>query len=203
MKEKRTLGFGLILVTLGVIIILEGILGIRISEIVSFAWPFLLVLAGWYIFNRERKQRGIKENIEFQEKFESTENDISEKHSADYLSQSQLFGDASIRLNSKNFRGGSASTFIGNIHINLSEIDFSEGTKNINISCFIGDIDVTLPRGIEVNVRGSSMIGDTYILGRNISGFFKSVSEKSEAYEESAKKLIINISSGIGDIHVA
>ncbi|MFC1729091.1 cell wall-active antibiotics response protein LiaF [candidate division KSB1 bacterium] len=198
MKENRSLVIGVILIAAGFIVILEKIFDIGIFSIIFNLWPLLLILVGWQIIKRAKDSSK-----------RSAENTTGEKYpghegvETDSLNQSSFIGDISTRVFSKNFTGGNVSGFIGNIHLNLSEIDVTEGEKTVNVSGIIGDINITVPKDFAYRIRGNSIVGDIHILGEKTGGIFRHLSFRSDGYSEAEKQLNINVSLVIGDIHIA
>ncbi len=114
----------------------------------------------------------------------------------------RLFGDQSIKINSKDFSGGSVSNIIGELSVDLSDIDLDSGEKVITLNGVIGDISVAVPKNVAFAVRANVILGDLKILEIKSDGFFVNRTYQSAGYETAPKKLFISVSQIIGDIAV-
>ncbi len=191
---------GIILMVFGLAMVFEGIFGFDFFDIIFKLWPLILIYIGWRIM-----QRG-KSSLDAQgEDSKSTENYFSEGHNEtdESLSGISSFGDSSIRLTSKDFNGGSATSTIGDIHLNLSEIDFKDGEKHLKLSNTIGDMHLTCPKDIAVKIRANCIIGTVKLYSDVADGFMKTLYYRTEGYSEKEKRLYIELSTVIGDISVS
>jgi len=204
MRNNRSFIFGLILISLGILIIVRITFGVNVIGILISLWPLLLIVIGWQIIRNARRPRAREERADTADTVTAPGGfDMPEGLPADVIRHSSVIGDTSMRLTSRNFKGGSVSSVIGDIHLNLSGIDFPAGEKMINVSGIIGDVNITLPKDLYVHVRGNSVIGDIYLLGQKTGGFFRHLTYQSEGYAAAGKRLYITISLVIGDIYTA
>ncbi|MFC1477294.1 cell wall-active antibiotics response protein LiaF [candidate division KSB1 bacterium] len=195
MRDTRAFVVGGILIFFGIMLVIDSTLGL---DFILDLWPLILVYIGWQIIRRAQASIGDKNKAAEQEK-----TDIPEGLPTDMLHQTSFIGDTSIRITSQQFQGGTITSFFGDIHLNLSEIDVSDVEKPIKITSIIGDVNITLPKDFTFRIRGNSVIGDIYILGQKTGGIFRHLAYRSEGYTGSDKKLLITVSSLIGDMHIA
>jgi len=203
-KKDRNKIIGLVLVGLGVIFLMEILFGSNLIDFLFTLWPLILIAIGWKIL-RDTKHNQTKHEYEDANKSSSkkkSSKDFSTESQEDRFDYSVFIGDTSIRITTKNFQGGNASSVIGDIHVNLSEIDFAPGERNLRFSTVIGDSNITLPKDFAFNITGSSVIGDIHIFGQKAEGIFRNLSYKSQNYDAEEKKIKIFVSSVIGDIHI-
>lgn len=212
MKDRRGLIAGIILISLGFAFLLEEVFDIDIFDLIFDFWPLILILIGWHLISKNRKKvNGEQREFHAEINIDSSADPSEEKQKTgagndwDYstLNESAVIGDISLRVTSKTFRGGSMKTVIGDIHLNLSEIDTTAGEKAIDISGVVGDVHVTLPNEFVYRIRGNSIIGDISLVGEKTGGMFRHLNFRSENYSSGDKQLNINISLVIGDIHVS
>jgi lia operon protein LiaF len=94
------------------------------------------------------------------------------------------------------------SAFIGDVEVKLHGAKLAAGLSRMVVSGFIGDIRVLVPKGMAVFANGSSFVGDIEIFGRRSSGFGNCIDGQSLDYQEAEAKLYIAINSFVGDIRV-
>ena len=96
------------------------------------------------------------------------------------------------------------SHFIGDTTIDLTKAQVPYGETKINVSSFIGDVKVYVPRDVDLGIRvtSSSFLGDVRLLDQKESGFMRSVEVESPYYRESDRKVRIIVSTFIGDVKV-
>ncbi|MCP4725513.1 MAG: cell wall-active antibiotics response protein [bacterium] len=188
---------GFILISLGIIFILKEFIGFNLFGLIGDLWPLVLIFVGWYILKRSRPSGEETSNEEQQE----TKQADSEK-GYDTITGINLIGDTSIRFTSKNFQGGNGTSIIGSTHINLSEIDFPPGEKEIKLTNIIGDIHITLPKDFAIKARGNTVIGKVKIYDDISEGFFRNVFYRADNYSKQEKRLHIDVSSIIGEIFI-
>ena len=118
------------------------------------------------------------------------------------LNNSNVFGDVDLKINSKDFRGGSVSTTFGDMNIDLSEISLAEGEQLLKLDGIFGDLHILVPKDIEIFVTTHSVFGDVRVLGTIRSGFGQEISYSSPNYSAATKKLRIVSNQVFGDVKV-
>lgn len=132
-KQDRHKILGVIFVGLGIVFLAEILFGSNLFDFLISLWPLILIVIGWKIL-RDAKRSHRKHEFE-----DSSKSSFKEKSSSGFSTESEddrfdhsaFIGDTSIKLTTKNFKGGNASSIIGDIHVNLSEIDFNNGERNL------------------------------------------------------------------------
>ena len=96
------------------------------------------------------------------------------------------------------------SHFIGDTIIDLTKAQIPFGETRLNVSAFIGDVKVFVPNDVDVefNVNSSSFLGDITVFNRREGGFLRSMKEETSGYSYAEKKIRLQCSLFIGDIHV-
>lgn len=120
------------------------------------------------------------------------------------LNKSTFIGDFHIGQDYWELRPMNISHFIGDTTIDLTKAQVPYGETKINISSFIGDVKVYVPRDVDLGIRvaSSSFLGDVRLLEQKESGFMRSVEVESPYYQESGRKVRIVVSTFIGDVRV-
>ena len=107
-----------------------------------------------------------------------------------------------MKVDSKAFEGGSISTTIGDLKIDLSQTNIRSGEKTLRLNGVIGDIKVSVPKTLKVSVNANTTIGDLNIIDAKKDGFGVSQQYESPGYKAAKKKLVITVSQGVGDITI-
>jgi len=186
----------LILITLGFLFLLDNLGVADFGTIISTYWPLILILIGLRIFfryGRSPVQATTPDTMGTGATLESA---------ASALNNSNVFGDVDLKINSKEFRGGSVSTTFGDMNIDLSEIALAEGEQVLKIDGVFGDLHILVPKDIEIFVTTHSVFGDVRVLGNIRSGFGQEISYSSPNYSSASKKLRIVSNQVFGDVKV-
>lgn len=201
MKRSGTLWFGMLLVALGVLMLLDNMDVLDFSDVLHTYWPALLVLWGlsvlWRRPSRERISVG------------STLGEVGNASAAVYpptdstrLSVSTVFGDYTVAVQSKSFTGGSVSTTFGDIVIDLLSAQLAEGEQSLRIDGIFGDTDVRLPRDIAIAVHANTTFGDIQVHDQHKEGISSSLDYTSPGFETAARRLRITVSRTFGDVKI-
>ena len=190
-SKSGELSWGLLLISLGVIFLLDKLDIMDIGDFFRLFWPVILIVIGVkLILNRsaggsaERNKETLIQNDEQSIKY------------------SKLFGDVKLKLESQDFNGGSISVMLGEIDLDLAKSNIKACEKILTLSGVIGEISVILPKTLEVCVKANVTIGDIKILDTTDDGFFINRTYQSKGYETAKKKLYISVSQVIGDIEI-
>lgn len=109
----------------------------------SVLWPILIIGIGVsLLFKEERKEE------------KKVKDDTS------YLSQTLLFKDENLKVDSQNFKGGRLDMFVGSLKLDLREAKVSKGGAKLNINAVFANVKVLVPKECRVKSKGSSVIGD-------------------------------------------
>ena len=189
--KSSELFWGVLLITLGVLFLLDKLDIMDIGDFFRIFWPVILIAVGLrLILNRNAgaMASGSQENLT-----------PSDEQTVKY---SKMFGDVKLRLESQDFNGGSISIMIGEMALDLSQSNIKAGEKILSLNGVIGEISVILPKTLKVSVKANVTIGDIKILDTTDDGFFINRTYQSEGYETAKKKLYISVSQVIGDIEI-
>lgn len=109
----------------------------------SVLWPILIIGIGVsLLFKEERKEE------------KKVKDDTS------YLSQTLLFKDENLKVDSQNFKGGRLDMFVGSLKLDLREAKVSKGGAKLNINAIFANVNVLVPKECRVKSKGSRVIGD-------------------------------------------
>jgi lia operon protein LiaF len=189
----RRIFWGLIIIAIGVLLLLNNIDAFDFGDFIADFWPVLLILLGLRLILRTKHDKETTTHV-------AGDRDIvAESNEAFY---SNVFGDFDVVIKSKDFQSGKINNVFGDAEVDLTNLDITSGEKNLNISGVFGDIKVTVPKKVPFFIRASIVAGDIKIMGEKRSGFSIEKTYKSEGYDSAQNRLNIYISHVFGDIKV-
>jgi lia operon protein LiaF len=117
---------------------------------------------------------------------------------------SRFIGDIHIGHDYWELRPMSISNFIGDTTLDLTKAQIPEGETRIYVSSFIGDVKVYSPNdlGVGLQVISSCLIGDVKVLDQTRGGLFNQMSVETPHYADTDKRVVLIVSSFIGDVRV-
>ena len=186
----------LILITLGVLFLLDNLGIADFGSIIATYWPLILILIGIRIFFRYGR------NSTQSSPSVTMGSGSAQESSASAINNSNVFGDVDLKISSKEFRGGSISNTFGDMNVDLSEIALADGEQLLKLDGIFGDLHVLVPKDIEIYVTTHSVFGDVRVLGNTKSGFGQEISYSTPNYSGASKKLRIISNQVFGDVKV-
>ncbi|MGE5672506.1 MAG: cell wall-active antibiotics response protein LiaF, partial [Mycobacterium leprae] len=185
---RRTRWFGLALgIWLGGIGLFDilsnaGVTTLTGRDFLHSAWPLLLIAVGAKVlFGRTFRWHPGKV------KLESRTNVVGEFR----YGQSNWLLDKDLDLEHG----------VGDVKIDLTTAEITEGIHNIHVNAWIGEILIRVPDNVSVSVDTSANIGELDVLGENRSGFNLAL-QKQEVVADSPVELRIDARLGIGSLRV-
>ncbi len=206
MHRPGNLWWGLLLIVLGVLFLLDNMNMLEFGEIVRTWWPALLILWGLStLLTRSRvspaSSGGETESPpapagEVREVF----GDRNENPGTDSINYSSVFGDMSLRPLSSNFKGGNISTVFGDTTVDLSSATLAEGDNRLKLTGVFGDVRIVLAPSMPYRIHAQSLFGAVQAAGQKRDGFSSNLVIESPEYSSASKKLNIDVSQVFGDI---
>lgn len=200
MRMNGRVSWGIVLIVVGILFLLDSAGALDVGNLVSTYWPALLILwGGWLLLRKDRDEQkmvvsgpladvGIGRRVE--------------EMSTDYVNLGNVFGDVRCRALSKAFTGGSLSSVFGDVEIDLTAGDFAAGEHLLKIDTVLGDIVVALPAGVAFAVAGDSVLGKVTASTEKRSGFFPSLEYASPGFETAQVRVRIDASTVLGEVSV-
>lgn len=90
----------------------------------------------------------------------------------------------------------------GSLEINLTDVEFPEGTTEVKASIENGALTVVVPRGVAVRAHAEVGNGALSILGSDVSGENLDREYESEGFNQAGSRLSLDLSAGTGVISV-
>jgi predicted membrane protein len=185
-KGFWTITFGILLILIGFLALLDSFDLIRFWPTLGKFWPLILVALGiWLLLRRTYFFSGDALSIKEGKKY------------------SKAFGDLKIDAKDMDPHGLDAEMGFGDIEVNLVKAHFSDRENVINLGLGFGDIKIWVPAEVKVSATGTCGAGEVDILGKHADGLGNRVDHQDEGYEAAQKKLRIIAKLGFGDIRIS
>ncbi|NLY92049.1 MAG: cell wall-active antibiotics response protein [Firmicutes bacterium] len=118
-------------------------LGLISAAQLRLVWPLLLILFGLILlFNFGSGRRRVA--------------DTAPENTVDIL---VIFGDVERRISSPSFLGGNLTALFGGATLDLRGSEMPEGVNLLNIQAIFGGVDLIIPEGWTVEIRGIPIFG--------------------------------------------
>ncbi|WP_373229033.1 cell wall-active antibiotics response protein LiaF [Cohnella sp.] len=120
------------------------------------------------------------------------------------INHSRFIGDVHLGNDYWELRPMSISHFIGDTTLDLTKAQIPIGETRVYVSSFIGDVKVFVPNdfGVGIQVVSSCLIGDVKVLDQKRGGVFNQMSVETPSYADTDKRVVLVVSSFIGDVRV-
>ena len=188
--------WGFVLIIAGVLLLLDQLEVISVSEIISTWWPVVLILLGLRIVWRHGRTPSPHFRRWFHEQTFHTD-------SSDEIVRSGLFGDLNLRLTSKAFRSASIQSTAGDTALDLLELEPADADAKLAVSSVFGDVSLRVPESIPVQITARSNFGSVRLGDQSSGGLSATRTYRSPDFDNAERRLTIAISSTFGDIDVA
>ncbi len=176
------------------------------GQVIHDYWPLIFVFIGIKMIlfpSRPRTQTSLAAATEPPPTENSWQSTNDPALVSNYLTENRFIGDIHLQLQSDDFRGGTISTFIGDLKIDLSRVKITTpGDRFLTLSGFIGDATLHLPQDMAHSIQVSALIGDFKIFGRRDDGFGLNRIYKSANFDQADVRLNVRVSFFIGDIKI-
>ncbi|MGH2685979.1 MAG: LiaF domain-containing protein, partial [Actinomycetota bacterium] len=91
---------------------------------------------------------------------------------------------------------------VGEMRLDLSNVDFPLGTTEIELSMAAGDLRVLLPRSVDVEVESDVHVGEVLVLGTHQDGLDLE-STTADDVDGRHGRVVLHIEMGAGELQVA
>lgn len=195
----RNMFWGMVLITLGVLFLLDNMGVADFGDIVSRFWPLLLVFWGISVLVRRRRPQTTYTSAEGFVGSATIASQVTE----DLIHHSTVFGDFFAAIVATDFKGGSISTVFGDCNVDLSKATFAEGEHILRIHSVFGDSTIVLPKDAAVFTEARTVFGDVVSQDQRKGGFSAEVQSMSPSYLNADRKLKLTVTKVFGDIRIS
>lgn len=189
-NKTRPIGWALLLLALGVILLLDNFDVIDFGDFVFKLWPLLLIWWG-YMLLRKRTRHEEGHSTIFGDRTGTT--------TSSEIDQSTVFGDVMIRVKSTEFTGGTVKTVFGNLSIDLGGVESITAPASLELHCVFGNIFLHVPERIGFEITGATAFGNTTMPDGTTR---KGNTFQSSGFDTAEQRLSINVHQGFGNIEV-
>lgn len=201
--------WGILLIVIGLLMLLDTMDIMDFGSTMRQFWPVILILFGVLLMLRRGRTRQGSPGQETPPATASaaggTPRPVADGETAidaDQVFSSGVFGDQRLVVRSHAFRGGSVSAVFGDIHVDLSACEVSEGSHTLKLSGVFGDVKVRLPRNVPVRVSANTLFGDVSVNEQKRTGVSPSLLHEEPSYAKASRKLWIDAAQVFGDVEV-
>jgi lia operon protein LiaF len=229
-SSKKSL-WGIILVLLGIILLFRtfDLVYFDFGDFFRVLIPLAFIAVGaWLIIRKRREERRFESEMRYHYHTGDTVGPVppppgtagaSAESGADQRSDarqesaypeymdnrarySKFIGDMFIDCENIKLQNVEISGFVGDVEVKLAGGSLVQGLNRMVISGFLGDIRILVPKGMAVFANCSNFVGDIEVLGRRASGFGNNIDGQTANYREAESKLYIAANSFVGDIRI-
>jgi lia operon protein LiaF len=193
--------WGLTLVALGALLLLDQMNLLDFGELLSRFWPLIFIIIGARMI-LSRSSRAAQETTVIPPAATTWQSPAGTPYLTDAITENRFIGDVDFRLQSEDFRGGTVTTFIGDFNIDLSNVAIKHGDRYLTLSGFIGDVMLVLPKNLPYKIQANAFVGDFKVFGRKDEGVGLNKVYKSIDFDAATARLHVRISYFIGDLTV-
>jgi len=198
-KDTGRLLWGILLIAIGVMFLLDYSGAIEFGSFVRTWWPALLIIWGAYLLKRRFSWPAAPEVAA---STQTVFGDRKDQIAADQVEHANVFGNVDLALASQNLKGGSVSTVFGDCRLDLSRSRWAEGENTLTVSGVFGNMVLALPAGAAFSLSANTFLGTVRVQGNQQSGFSPTVVLESPDYAASPRKLRIRLSQVFGEVEV-
>jgi predicted membrane protein len=186
----RNLTAGFIFIVLGFLLLLDNLEIADFGYMIGHYWPLLLIIWGLSIIMRNKGRSTPSDTIHGQ----GSESEL--------LHESNVFGNISLNISSKNFKGGSLSTVFGDCNLDLSQSTIADGEHILRIHSVFGNSLILLPKDAAVSVSAGAVFGELNLFGQHKGGFSSDIQTSTPDYASVPNRLKIIVSKVFGDVKI-
>lgn len=196
-NKSNNFFWGLILVVIGVLFLLDNFYIIDFGDAIATYWPVILIAIGIKILMDKNRQKSNDDVVSISDPLNTTSYTESNRNK---ISENNVFGDIQLKIDSESFDGGSLSNVFGDIRLDLSGVKLTQEVTKIHVSGVFGDVTINTPDGIALAARGNCVAGDISIRGSKKDGLFPNLTYQDDAYPNAKQKIDLQCSIVFGSI---
>ncbi len=225
MVSTARMWWGILLIGLGVLFLLDTANVLNVRELIVTFWPLILVFIGVRMLIRRqmgsgraatdgegsgasggsgwrRRSAGQAAAGGASRATGSASGSEARASTGDRVEESILFGNANARVVSSMFRGGKISCIFGGADVDLAGATLAPGTHTLKVDCVFGGVAVRIPAGMAVTVGADGVLGEVTVNGVKKEGFFPALEWTSPSYASASARLQIDVSTVFGEVSV-
>ena len=174
MHSRGQYHIGILLIAIGALFLFARILDVSVWRII---FPGILIGLGVWLLIR---QRHVDPDAKVNQKF-----------------LGDIRREGTWEVTTEEFR-----IFIGDVELDMTQANIPDGETAIRIFGFIGDVNVTIPKGVGITTSSTGFIVDAKVLNQKQEKFFTSVQLASDNYTTTKRKILLETTYFINDLNV-
>lgn len=174
--RKWTIYFGLFLILMGLISLVGIIFKINLWV---FFWPLVLIAIGVMVLIKPAHQPWWQW----------------------FGHGGTFFGDTHTVLEGTG-KNEEFNSFVGDIYLDLTKVEFPDGGTNYKYNLFAGDIRIMVPVEVGVRVNVRFFAGELDFFGEKSSGVMAPVGDETAGFQSADKKAYIEVNCFAGNVEV-
>jgi predicted membrane protein len=167
--ERRSLPFGIIITTIGVLTILPKILDVHYDFSMVF-WPIILMAIGVLILTKKFLHHPIKRVVSNNKKHHKRtgytddtciygDYEYKPNKGAGYIDFTNIFSGNEYKFIEPIFRGGNITNIFGGNELDLTRTQLAEGKNVLDVTCVFGGANIIVPSDWKVTIQVNSILG--------------------------------------------
>jgi predicted membrane protein len=198
MNTTRRMVWGMILIAIGALMLVDRLHLFDFGELVRTYWPLVLVGLGvWVLTGRQRSRQDRTTEIP------GIAGRVATTATSDRISESVIFGEVVTKVQCKTFQGGKASAVFGHCLVDLSGAALAMGDHLLEVDCTFGKVEVIVPGTTTVKSTASGILGSVVVNGEKVDGFFPHKEWASPGFATSSSRLRIEGSVALGEVVIS
>jgi len=190
--------WGIILILLGLIFLLQNLGYWEIGDLIRRFWPVIFILIGLKILLNHHWRFHSAPSAGSTSDVSGLKEEDSGKSSEERYSN--VFGDLRMRFDDKTIQSAHFSNVLGDTELDFSRAKFEKDAA-LRVNGVLGDVEIRLPAGIEVETHTNCLAGSIRIFDQYQSGFMKNVQYSSPS-TSGKSPLRLHVSVLFGDIKI-
>lgn len=144
-----------------ILILIGGLLQANFLDLIDYNiwtlfWPILLIIFGISLLIPKKDKDDKETRNYFYRKTKHSYNNVS---SEDLLQETVVLSGLSTRNQSRTFKGGTITTILGGMDIDLRGAEIVDGEAVLQVSVLLGGVDILVPPHWRVEISGTPILG--------------------------------------------
>jgi predicted membrane protein len=197
MKNTGRMWWGIVLIILGFLMLLDKTDVVDFSDMFRTYWPIVLVGLGIWIIIKRNESRD-----KWAGPVVGVAGDRTVSNGAEMLSESTVFGNVDVNVRSTDFKGGDVSTVFGNCIVDLTGARAGAGEYTLKVGTVFGKVEILVPTTIAVKASAETVLGSITLNGQKRDGMLPASEWISPGYATALSRLRIDASAVLGEVLV-
>ncbi|PYZ93524.1 hypothetical protein CR194_10165 [Salipaludibacillus keqinensis] len=183
-----------------------------LSDLWNWTWPLIIIYIGFKIlFDREPSvvidfgpdQVDKMKKSAQRKKHRTKHKNMNHTGFEDSNTNHRTFmGDISLGRQPWEPDGMNVSMGIGSIELDLTKAILKEGENRIDVSSWVGSVEIYVPKEMAVHAKANVNIGEVTLFDDSHAGTGRNATYTSPGFHDADRKLILHVAVSVGDVEV-